>query len=399
MSSLTANKLRSFLTLLGIVIGVAAVVFMMAMTHGLKDYFSDQFSGLGANTFQIQKWPHMRMGHRSWNKWANRPNINVADADAIRERSLAAGFVSPEVWTGGLVVRSRFETTPANVNVVGGSFEYADNNGYQIAWGRNLNAYDVLFQRTVVVLGSDLAGTLFPHTSPLGQAVVFASREFTVVGVFASKGGFFGFGSQDNFAHIPLTSFFGVFGLKRSVNITVQAKNQEKFESARDQAIQIMRQQRRIRADQENDFEVFSNESTMEKVGSVTDSVAAFAMAIAFISLLVGGIGIMNIMLVSVTERTREIGVRRALGAKRRNILWQFTMEAVALSALGGLLGLGLGFWGAHVVREVFGLPAAVPVWAVVVSLLMSSFTGLAFGIYPAWQASRLNPIEALRYE
>ncbi len=397
--ALTANKLRSGLTTLGIVIGVGAVVFMMAMTTGLEDYFTEQFSSLGSNTFQIQKRPHMRMGHRGQSKLRNRPDITVANADAIRERDEAARFVGAELWRWAVVLRSRYTVTQPKVVVAGGTPEFAPNNGYDISQGRTLNSFDVLHQRNVVVLGADLAGDLFPYSSPVGQYVNFGRRRFAVIGVFASKGSFFGFGSRDNFVLIPITTFISLYGKNRSVNITVQAMGPSVFELARDRAIQIMRRERGVKADRENNFEVFSNESTMDKVSSVTGSIAVAAVAIAMISLLVGGIGIMNIMMVSVTERTREIGVRRALGARRRNILWQFTVEAVFLSALGGLLGLGAGFGGAYLVKQILGLPAAAPAWAVAVALVMSSATGLIFGIYPAWRASQQDPIEALRYE
>ena len=397
--ALSANKLRSGLTILGIVIGVGAVVFMMAMTTGLESYFSDQFSALGANTFQVQKWPHMRMGRRHSSAWWNRADLTVADADAIREHNPYARFVGAELWHWGLVMRSRYEVTPPRVAVAGSTSEFAANNGYDLAAGRTLNAFDVLHARDVVVLGADLAADLFPHAAPVGQPVVFGNRRFRVIGVFATKGSFFGMGSRDNFGLIPITTFIGLYGSRRSVNITVQALRPEVFELARDRTIQILRRERGVRPDEENDFEVFSNESTMDKVTSVTGSISTAAVAIALISLLVGGIGIMNIMLVSVTERTREIGVRRALGARRRHILWQFTAEAVFLAALGGLLGLGLGFGGAWLVKQLAGLPAAAPAWAVAGALLIAGVTGLVFGIYPAWQASQQDPIEALRFE
>jgi putative ABC transport system permease protein len=398
--ALRMNKLRSGLTTLGIVIGVGAVVAMMAMTSGFEEYVNEQFSGLGSNTFQIQKWPAMRMGgSRHMTKYRKRKDITVANSDAVRERDEAARFVGAELWAWGGLVRSRYGTTPPNVVVAGGTPEFVSNNGYDFASGRNMNATDIQHERNVVILGADIATALFPHSSGVNQHVVFSGKRFQVIGVMAAKGSFFGMGSRDNFVVVPITSFIRIYGKNRSVNITVQALGPELFDKAKDRAIQIMRQERRLKPGQENDFDTFSNESVIDTVSGITKYITLAAIGIAILSLVVGGIGIMNIMMVSVTERTREIGVRRALGARKSNILWQFTVEAVILSALGGLIGLGIGYSAAYLVKALAGLPASVPPWSVAVALGMSSLVGLVFGIYPAWRASRLDPIVALRYE
>jgi putative ABC transport system permease protein len=400
LGALRANKLRSGLTTLGIVIGVGAVVAMMAMTSGFEEYVNEQFSGLGSNTFQIQKWPAMRLGgSRHMSKYRKRKDITIANADAVRERDDAARFVGAELWSWGGQVRSRFGDTPPNVVVAGGTPEFVSNNGYDFAAGRNMNAFDILHERNVVILGADVATSLFPHSSAVNQYVVFSGRRFQVIGVMAAKGSFFGLGSRDNFVVVPISAFIRIYGKNRSVNITVQALGPEVFERAKDRAIQIMRQERRLKPGQENDFDTFSNESVIDTVSGITKYITLAAIGIAILSLVVGGIGIMNIMMVSVTERTREIGVRRALGARKSNILWQFTVEAVILSALGGLIGLGVGYGAAYLAKAMADLPATAPPWAVAVALGMSSLVGLVFGIYPAWRASRLDPIVALRYE
>ncbi|MBW1811127.1 MAG: ABC transporter permease [Deltaproteobacteria bacterium] len=266
-SALRANKLRSGLTTLGIVIGVGAVVAMMAMTSGFETYINEQFSGLGSNTFQIQKRPAMRLGGgRHMGKWRKRKDITLANAAAVRERDEAARFVGAELWAFGGMVRSRYGETPANVTVAGGTPEFASNNGYDIGYGRNLNAFDILHERNLVVIGADLAESLFPYSSSIGHNVVFGGRRFQVIGVFAAKGSFFGIGSRDNFVLIPVTAFIRIYGKNRSVNITVQALNPELFSLAKDRAIQIMRQERRLKPGQENNFDTFSNESIIDTV-------------------------------------------------------------------------------------------------------------------------------------
>jgi putative ABC transport system permease protein len=400
LGALRINKLRSGLTTLGIVIGVGAVVAMMAMTSGFEEYVNEQFTMLGSNTFQIEKWPRMRMGgSRHMSKYRRRKDLTIANADAVRERDEYARFVGAEVWAWGGVVRSQYGTTPPSIFVAGGTPEFVSNNGFDLSSGRNMNSFDILHERNLVLLGADVATSLFPHSSAVGQDVVFSGKRFQVIGVMAAKGSFFGMGSRDNIVVIPISAFIRIYGRNRSVNITVQSLNPELFEKAKDRAIQIMRQERRLKPGQENDFDTFSNESMIDTVSGITKYITLAAMGIAILSLIVGGIGIMNIMMVSVTERTREIGVRRALGARKSSILWQFTVEAVILSALGGLIGLGAGYGAAYLTKAMADLPAAAPPWAVAVALGMSSLVGLVFGIYPAWRASQLDPIVALRYE
>ena len=398
--ALSQHKLRSSLTLLGIVIGVGAVVAMMSMTAGLDLYVNKKFSVLGANTFKIRKFPMIRFGgahHMA--KYQNRRDLTLSNAQAVRVEDEAARYVGAELFSFAGAVRSRYAETSANVFVIGGMMEYALTNSVEISEGRNLSAFDVQHERDVAVLGADVASNLFPFSSPIGRDVIFGNRRFQVVGVFVARGSLFGMRSMDNFVLVPISTFVGIYGKNRSVDISVQAMSGERYDLAFERALQIMRRERGLKPGQEDDFEMYSNESIIDTVSSLTDSITWAAIGIAFVSLLVGGIGIMNIMMVSVTERTREIGVRMAIGARKNDILRQFTAEAILLSVAGGALGLLLGFGAAYLVDAIVGVPAAAPLWAVLAALATSSSSGLIFGIYPAWKASRLDPIDCLRYE
>ncbi|MFQ6092519.1 MAG: ABC transporter permease [bacterium] len=396
-SNLRANKMRSSLTILAIIIGVMAIMGLWSILQGLQNSVEQQLAILGSNTFQIQKTPALQMG-RLDRKYRNRKNITVEHALAIREKATAVKLVGPEDWQFGATVKYGDRKTNPNVQLAGGTPEFAENNGYFVGEGRFITQNDVDRARRVVVLGTDVVKKLFPYRSPIGQWVRVDADKFEVVGILEEQGAIFG-QSQDNRAVIPLSTFQNVYGKNRSINITVQAKSAELMEEAMEETIAVLRVERKVPPGEPNDFEIWSSKTFIDTFNNIARIIKIAAIGIVSIALVVAGIGIMNIMLVSIRERTREIGIRKAVGAKRRDILGQFLTEAVILCAAGGVVGIVLGIGLAKLLAATTPLQAAVPIGPAFLALLFSSAVGLFFGIYPASKAARLDPIESLRYE
>ncbi len=397
LSALRTNKLRSILTTLGIVIGVMTVIGMMTIIRGINATVEEQFSQIGTNTFYIQKYPAISMGEFD-EKYRNRKDLTIEQAEKIKEKANLVSMVSPEMFAWGERVKYGREKTNADVVVYGGSEDWQVINGRFVKDGRFLNKVDIHSARPICIIGTDIVETLFPFTDPIGKQIRVGANRYEVVGILEEKGSFFG-QSQDNIVVLPYSVFQRAYGNRREVAIVVQAKRTELLNAAIDEVIGILRVARKVPPGKPNDFEIITRDSLTDTWKQLTGVVFAAAVGIAMISLLVGGIGIMNIMLVSVTERTREIGIRKSIGARRKDILWQFIVEAIVLSALGGIIGVVIGVGLGLLIGAISPLPAAVPIWAVFVGLGFSSMVGLFFGIYPAAKAARLNPIVALRYE
>jgi len=397
-----AHPLRTLLTLLGIVIGVATVMTMMALLEGLRIKVTRDLSQLGANVFRVDKWPqgmHFGGDRMNWDKIRKRPGMTVDDMHAIADHCPSVLRTSASSWQPAQrVVTAAAETQP-NVFVIGATTEYPDTSGINIAEGRYFNAAEDLDGRQVVVLGPDVKDVLFPHMEPLGQEVRLKGRPYTVIGVMERRGKVLGLFNLDNMVIIPMNTLLANYGQRRSVSINVEAKDKDLVDKAMEETRRLMRNRRGLKPQEEDNFEISTNESMAKTLNDLSNVVTAATFGVCLLSLLVGGIGILNIMLVSVTERTREIGVRKALGATRKRILMQFATEAVVLALVGGLIGLLIGLGLAFLGRWTMGLYTAVPVWAVVLSLAMSSGVGLVFGIYPAARAAKLDPIEAMRAE
>ncbi len=399
-SSIGVNKLRSILTMFGIAIGVFSVIGVMTAVTALRSSIEVNLSFLGSNTFQFGKYPAAAGGH-DHRKYDMRRNITLAQARRYQE--LMAGTtdaVCLKVFhynTAQAVYNAR-KTTP-DVSFGGTNEHFLSANQYEIALGRNLQPEDVELGRPVVVIGQDIVQRLFPSENPLGKTIKLKGRTYTVTGTFAAKGSTFG-QSNDNIAMIPITRFFTDMGGEfYTINIATEAPSRVAYNDTMDKGITAMRIVRGLRPDQENDFEVYSNDSILGIFGKVADVIASGSFVISGIALLAAGVGIMNIMLVSVTERTREIGIRKSIGARKNSILTQFLIEAVTISLVGGLFGIALGVGVGNLAAILMKAGAVIPWYWVGLGVVVCTGIGVGFGFYPAWKAASLDPIEALRYE
>ena len=401
LASLGSNKLRSALTMTGITIGVFSVISVMTAIGALQSSIESGISFLGSNIFQFAKFPPN--GNASGNvakKYENRRNVTYRQG--LRYSELMEG-TAREVCLktfdfNGQAVYNGLKTPPS-LTVVGSNRSFLTANAYTLGYGRNITDEDVELSRRVLVIGKSIEKRLFPHESPIGKEVRMSGHNFTVVGVLAEKGTSFG-QSQDDICVLPITRFFENYGeAKRTVNIATQSFTQENYNRTLDRAVGAMRLARGLRANQPNDFEIYSNDSLKSAFTSIAGVVRIGAFVISFIALVAAGIGIMNIMLVSVTERTKEIGVRKSIGARSRDILRQFLTEAVFISEAGGILGIILGVIGGDLLAAWLKVDLIFPYGWAVAGLVVCSAIGIGFGLYPAYRAASLDPIEALRFE
>ena len=400
-ASLGANKLRSGLTMLGITIGVFSVISVMTATGALQGTVETGLSFLGSNIFQFAKYPAIGQGGpQAASKYANRQNVSYEEAMVyVKLMQGTDAAISLKVFDDGKRVSYGKLRTNPNIQICGTNQNFLISNGYAIEHGRNLNENDVELARSVVLIGGDIQRRVFPVEDPVGKVIKINDKNFTVIGVLADKGGAFG-GSQDNLVLVPITRYFENFGrVNRTVNIATQAVSQAAYDRTFNTAMGAMRTARGLKAGVDNDFEIFTNDSLVAAFASVANAIRAGAFVISSVALVAAGVGIMNIMLVSVTERTKEIGVRKSIGAKKKDILRQFLVEAVFLSQLGGLVGILLGVAGGDALAAALKADVVFPwIWAAA-GLLVCSGIGIAFGLYPAWRAASLDPIEALRFE
>src|SRR5690349_10626964 len=403
--AIVANKLRSMLTLVGIVAGVASIIAVMTAISVIQGTMEREMSVLGAQTFQVQKWP--AGGFRSdadRRKAMKRPALTLENAAAIRDHVTNVDIVGSEIWDFGFKAQYKGESTNPNISICGGTPEYPQNNTHYVGLGRNISELDVKTARKVVVIGYAIANKLYPFTDPIGKDIRVDNRKYEVIGVFDQKKSAFG-GNFDNYVLMPVSTFLNVYGLvgrdgfQRSVNITVHAKTPEVVNDAIEETRQVLRRDRGLRPGQEDNFEFFNSASLITQFNKMSMGVKLAAFVIGIIALVVAGIGIMNIMLVAVTERTREIGIRKALGAKPVSILSQFLLEAIILCNIGGVIGVMVGFLLGNLVAVFTHFDAHVPVEWAVIGLVFCSMVGVGFGMLPAVRASNLHPIEALRHE
>lgn len=399
LDSIKQNKLRSFLTLLGVVIGIFSIIGVMTAINVLQQTVEDNMGGLGTGTFQVQKYPNMNMGNTRW-KYHSRKNLNYRDFKRLEERLNLVDYASAEDWNYGKLIKYKDKETKANMIVVGVTHNWGFTNNLSIAMGRMLTELDEKNGSHVIVLGYDAVDILFPNVNPIGESVKIDGVKYRVIGVADRKGQQFG-QTQDNKMFIPLTTYFKYYGQASftSLNYCFTVLDQEEFNEGMQEVTNELRLIRGDKLGEENSFEIWTNASLIDNFNKMTAAIKIAAAIIASIALLASGIGIMNIMLVTVSERTREIGVRKSLGAKRRDVLWQFMLEAMILTELGGVIGIVLGVLAGNIVALMLKIALVFPWNWAIIGIVVCSAIALIFGSYPAYTAAKLDPIEALRYE
>jgi len=398
--SLKTNRLRTLLTVLGIVVGIFSIIVVMTIITMLQSTIENGFQFLSKNTFEIRKWPAIHVGgHDSWEKYRNRKDITLDDFYRFEEMLTDVKIVGAMQGRGGKIIKFGNEETNPNTYCVGVTQGVYSTLNLEIEDGREFRNNEIEYSANVCVLGYFIVEKLFYNVDPIGKIIKMDGKPLKVIGIIKKRPEIFG-QSQDNYIVIPITTFQSFYGKRTSsVDITVMTYSKDDYSNTIESAIGHMRKIRKIKPGEENDFDIFSNESLMGQVNDITGGVKIGALAVSIIALLAAGVGIMNIMLVTVTERTREIGIRKAVGARKSNILVQFLFEAVFLCLLGGFIGIGLGIGVGNFVGGFLSAQTAIPYDWVLIGLLLCLTVGVIFGTYPAYKAANLDPIEALRYE
>ncbi|MEW6455200.1 MAG: ABC transporter permease [Acidobacteriota bacterium] len=397
LSSLFSNKLRTFLTLLGIIIGVLTVIVVVSIIQGLNKYVSTTLFNFGTNDFFVMKMPGIVTDFNKYLEYRKRKDLTFDDVKALRKYCRNCNLVGAFSTTPSEVKHGRQFLKDLSINGVT-AVDHLIGRVFELESGRQISSNDEEHSRKVCIIGWEVKEKLFPYTDPLGKIIKLGNHYFLIIGVGKKQGSILGF-NQDNYVRIPLTTFQRIFGRWRDLIIEVHTLSQSDMVKAMDEVRMILRAQRKIPPKKEDDFDISTQETFIDFYKKTTSTLYIAMVIISSISLLVGGIGVMNIMLVSVLERTREIGIRISVGARRKDILKQFLIESSFISGIGGILGIILGFSIAKIVSVVSPLPSAIELWSVIAGLLISVSVGLFFGIYPANKASRLDPIEALRRE
>ena len=394
--AIRANKVRSFLTVLGVIIGITSIMAIVSIIEGLNRGVKSQLASLGTDVLYVRPFaPGAWVGdfpdslrRRKW--------FHVEDAEAIRRSCPDVEAVAPLNFTEA---RLRFREKESRTTfVIGSTPDYMVTNNIATSAGRYFTEAEVERRAAVVVLGPEHVENLFPHRSAVGQTLTIGGQPFTVIGETEPKGRLLGM-SLDDMVIIPYTTCEKLFGPDLRMVLNAKPVSPERIDVAIDQIRDVLRRQRKVQYHQGDNFAVFTDQALMDLYNSITGAFYLVMVAISSIGLMVGGIGVMNIMLVSVTERTREIGVRKAIGARQRDILWQFIVEAMTLTGTGGVVGVAAGLLVGWLVDVFSPLSFAVPIWGILLAFLSATSVGLFFGIYPAMKAARLDPVESLRYE
>lgn len=397
--SVSVNKLRAALTLLSIAIGVFAIMGAGSLVDSVNYSVEKELDEMGSNSFIITKAPSIQMGD-DWRKYRRRKPINYSQYEDLKERMTLATMVSAHSASGGKTIEAGKLSTDPDVSLVGADEHYMKLNSLSIEKGRGLTPQDIDYKRKVAVLGADVIVKIFPNVDPIGKKIRINNQTFTVVGTLKARGAVLG-RSQDNLVLLPLSNFLKYYAefWEESLVLIIKSYDEESLTATVDEAIGHMRAIRNVKPWQDNTFEITTNEALRDQFASFTGFLTYFGFFSGFIALIAAGVGIMNIMLVTVKERTREIGVRKAVGAKRIWVLTQFLVETIALCWLGGIIGITLGFLGAGALSGSIGMDVVVSWTWISVSIGICTALGLAAGLYPAWKAANLDPIDALRYE
>ena len=394
-NALRGNKMRSVLATLGIVIGVVTVTLMGAAINGLNQAFIKNVSALGADVFYVSRFKWFNSTYEDWVSMRKRPKITLAESDALSQQLASADAVAPTADNEDSVKYKN--RSASSVDIVGTTEAYLQTSGVDVAQGRFLTAADARGGQPTCVIGNDVATNLFRTDPPLGERIKIEDQSFLVVGVLGKQGTMFGY-SLDNRVVIPLRQYIGLVERDPGIDIQVKVGGLARLDEAQEELRQVMRRIRHLRPNQPDNFSLNQQDEIVKWFHSQTATIAVIGLFVTSLALFVGGIGIMNIMFVSVVERTREIGVRKAIGAKRRNILLQFLIESAGICLLGGLIGLGIA-WLVSLAVSKWLFPASLSITIVAMSLFVSLLTGVISGFLPAWRAARMDPVEALRSE
>lgn len=398
LQSLKSNRLRTALTILGVVVGIFSIIVIMTILTMLQNSIDEGLSSLGKNTFQIQKNDNV-FGGGPRMRDRNRKDLTIEDSERLRLMLTQAKYVGVEQWEFGVVVKYGNKETNPNISVVGVNTDAMKTNDWNVQEGRDFREDDINYSSNVCLIFQPIVDKLFPNSNPIGKEIRVDGKPFRVIGVVEPQTALFG-QSRDNYVIIPITTWQSIYGkYGRSVNITVMSQSKDDYNEVIEAATGYMRTIRKVDPGEPNDFFIFSNESMIEQTNQITGPIKLIALAISLIALVAAGVGIMNIMLVSVTERTREIGIRKALGARKTWILVQFLFEAIILCLIGGMIGIIIGVTIGNFAGSLLNAQSAVPWDWVLIGLTMCVAVGVIFGTYPAYKASNLDPIEALRYE
>ena len=397
MGSLWSSKLRTFLTLLGIIIGVLTIIAVVSIIQGLNNYVYTKMSFFGANDFSVSKFSLIGTSLKEFREQMKRKDLTLDEMQLLRNDCKSCELVGANASTSRTV---KFGSQSLkNVEIRGVTYlDHIIGSVVELETGRHLQKEDESHSRMVCVIGWDVKDKLFPFVDPLGRWIKVGSDSYLIVGLSKPKGKLLGM-SQDNFVRIPITTFTKVFGSRRSININIHTLSQEQMVQAQEEVRTILRSARHRSFKDKDDFSFLTSETFIQFYKTATSGIYIAMIAISSIALLVGGIVVMNIMLVSVTERTKEIGIRMAVGAQRHDILFQFLIESSVISAIGGFIGIVLGVLLAQFVSATTSMPSKVEPLSIMIAIMMSTSIGLFFGIYPANKAAKLNPTEALRSE